>query len=179
MKKLLRIIMLLILTVLGIGAGTTSIYYLQGILFSSASDYPILTRGNGFTMNDAEGQSHSSDEWVGQVVLLNFWATWCPPCRKEIPGFVNLYHAYHDKGFMVVGIAIDEPEKVRRFMADVRIDYPNLVGEDTGIGLATRYGDHAGGLPYTVIIDRSGKVVSTHLGELSATAAEKTIRPLL
>jgi len=176
MSKLFRVIMALIITVLGVGAGIVSFHSLHGM---KSADYPILKPGSGFTMPDVMGQTRNSDEWLGHVLLLNFWATWCPPCREEIPGFVDLYHTYHDQGLMVVGIAIDEVDNVRRFLMDFDVDYPNLIGENAAVELATRYGNRAGGLPYTVLIDRKGKVVSTHLGELPSADVERIIRPLL
>lgn len=178
MKKILDVLMVIILTVLGAGIGLSSFYYLQGIIAANG-DYPNLNQGNGFTMADADGQMHNSDKWIGQVILLNFWATWCPPCRKEIPGFVELYNNYHEKGLTIVGIAIDEPEKVKHFAANYNINYLNLVDEDKGMELVMRYGNHTGGLPYTVIINREGKVIFTRTGELAAVDAEKIIVPLL
>lgn len=172
-------ILIVLLIGLGIGVGVVSFHYLSTMFSISSTGYPILKPGEGFAMRDVMGQMHHSDEWLGHVIMLNFWATWCPPCRKEIPGFVDLYHTYHDQGLVVVGIAIDELEDVRRFLIDLSVDYPNLIGEDVATKLAIHYGNRAGGLPYTVFIDRKGKVVSTHLGGLSHADAERIVRPLL
>lgn len=106
--------MVLILTVLGVGIGASLLNYLQGVIFAK-TDYPVLSQDNGFKLVDINGQLHNSNEWLGKLVLINFWATWCPPCRKEIPGFVNLYQNYHQRGLIIVGIAIDELEKVKSF----------------------------------------------------------------
>ena len=178
MKKLLRILMVLILTVLGVGIVASIFNYLQGVIFATA-DYPVLSQDKGFKLVDINGQLHNSNEWIGKVVLINFWATWCPPCRQEIPGFVNLYQNYQQRGLIVVGIAIDELEKVKSFVKSLNINYPNFASEDSGIDLAIRYGNRIGGLPYTVIINREGKVIFSRLGELSMSDAEQIIIPLL
>lgn len=174
MTKLLRIVTLWIAAILSTGLGIVSLNYV-GI----AQSYPILGQDGDQTFADLTGKSHNSSAWRGQVVLINFWATWCPPCRKEIPGLIDLHHTYRDQGLLIVGIAIDQPDKVRQFLNKLTIDYLNLVDEEHGMEWAVRYGNYSGGLPYTVLIDRSGKVVSTHLGELSISHTEEKIRNLL
>ncbi len=119
-----------------------------------------------FTLPNLDDQSHSIAEWDGKVVLVNFWATWCPPCRREIPGFVEVYRQYHDKGFEVVGVAIDDPEAVTRFVANAGIDYTVLWGQAGATEVARRYGNKAGVLPFSVLIDRNGIVRLTRAGEL-------------
>lgn len=176
MTKLLRTVALWIAAILSTGLGIVSFHYLGNVVTNS---YPILGQEKDFILPDLNGKNHHSQEWHGKVVLINFWATWCPPCRKEIPDLINLYHNYRDQGLLIVGIAIDQPDKVRQFVAKFAIDYLNLVEENTGMEWAVRYGDYRGGLPYTVLIDRSGKVISTHLGELSISNTEAQIRKLL
>ncbi|CAK0744926.1 cytochrome c biogenesis protein CcmG, thiol:disulfide interchange protein DsbE [Gammaproteobacteria bacterium] len=177
MTKIRRFLMVLAVVVVSAGLGMTFFGYINGGV--STSDLPVLGQGTGFSLLDVSGQRHDSNEWLGRVVLLNFWAPWCPPCRKEIPGFVNLHHTYHAQGLMVVGVAIDQLAEVLSFVTNFKVDYLNLLGEESGAELAVRYGNRSGGLPYTVIIDRTGKVVRARLGELSAADAEQFIRPLL
>lgn len=133
-----------------------------------------------FSLPDLAGEQHDISEWDGEVLLVNFWATWCPPCRKEIPAFMDLQDAYGPKGFHVIGVAIDEKDKVQDYADTLGINYPVLVGELDAINIAKAYGNRLGTLPYTVVLDRSGRIVQTHRqGELSYEAAERLITPYL
>jgi peroxiredoxin len=132
-----------------------------------------------FSLPDVEGTPHSIGEWNGKVVVLNFWATWCPPCRKEIPEFVALQQRYGGRGLQFVGIALQRPEDVRSFMAEYGMNYPVLAGEMEVIHLAERYGNRIGALPYTVIIDRGGRIAFLKPGPLPGPEAERVIQPLL
>jgi peroxiredoxin len=130
-----------------------------------------------FTLADLKGAPRKVSEWDGKVLIVNFWATWCPPCRKEIPSFIRLQGKYGDRGVQFVGIALDEPSSVQSFTQAMGINYPILIGDS---GTITRhYGDHLGVLPYTVIIDRSRKIAFVRLGELSPEEAEAAIQGLI
>lgn len=132
-----------------------------------------------FILPGTDNQLHSIGEWDGKVIAVNFWATWCPPCRKEIPAFVDLQEKYGAQGLQIVGIAIDEKEKVIDYMDTMGINYPVLLGEQKAIDTAKAYGDRFGALPYTAIINRRGEIVFVHRGELSQQQAESTIVSLL
>jgi peroxiredoxin len=132
-----------------------------------------------FSLQDTNDKLHDIKEWDGKVILLNFWATWCPPCRREIPAFISMYDKYHDKGFMIVGVALDSKQNAVDFVDPMGINYPILVGEQTGIALTQAYGNDLGVLPYTVIIDRKGVIRHTIRHELSLEQAEQLIKPLL
>ena len=135
----------------------------------------IGTQRIEFGANDLDGNFRNIKEWDGKVVLLNFWATWCPPCKKEIPHFIELQRDYGDQGLQIVGIAIDEEDKVREFAEEVGMNYPSLIAQGDGVGLASRYGNGAGLLPYTVIIDRDGEISYTITGELSMKRAKELL----
>ena len=132
-----------------------------------------------FSMKDTSDKPHNIQDWDGKVILLNFWATWCPPCRREIPSFINLYEKYHDKGFVIVGVALDSKQNAIDFVDPMGINYPILVGEEDGIALTQEYGNDLGILPYTVIIDRKGIIRQTIRHELTQQEVEQLITPLL
>lgn len=131
------------------------------------------------TLNDLDGKAQSLAQWKGKVLVVNFWATWCPPCREEIPGFIKFQEKYRLNGVQFVGIAIDDRDKVRAFATEVGINYPSLLGDFSAIELSRTSGNHLGGLPFTAILDRNGALVATKVGELSADKLEAAIKPLL
>ena len=118
-----------------------------------------------FTLPDLEGRPRRPDEWDGRVLVVNFWATWCAPCRKEIPLLIDLER--RRPGVRVVGIAVDRPEAVRPFAAELGIEYPILFDDLKGSTMR-RYGNRVGALPFTVITGRDGVVAYVRLGELEA-----------
>ena len=124
---------------------------------------------------DVAGRTRRLSEWHGKVVLCNFWATWCAPCREEIPMLIDLRERYAAQGFEVVGIAIDNVDKVRQFASLMKISYPVLIAEADGLDLMRRVGNGGGGLPYTVLTDRSGAIVRRKLGALKATELEELL----
>ncbi len=132
-----------------------------------------------FSLRDVDGTVRHAAEWDGKVLVINFWATWCPPCRKEIPAFIKLQEKYGDGGLQFVGIAIEESESVKAFAAKLGINYPLLVGEQEGVEASRRYGNDIGALPYTVIIRRDGKIAYVQRGEISIDEAERVIRSLI
>jgi len=132
-----------------------------------------------FTLADTGNKTHDIKEWDGKVVLLNFWATWCPPCRHEIPAFINLYDKYHSKGFVIVGVALDSRQNAIDFVDPMGVNYPILVAEKTGIELTQSYGNILGVLPYSVIIDRKGIIRHTISHALTEQQAVQLITPLL
>jgi thiol-disulfide isomerase/thioredoxin len=131
------------------------------------------------SLADSDGRMHSLAEWRGRVLVINFWATWCPPCREEIPMLNALQTRWGGKGAQVVGIALDATDAVREFTRQTPLAYPSLIGGNEGARLAERLGDLMGVLPFTVVVDAAGKVAGQHLGEMSAGDAEDLLRPLL
>jgi peroxiredoxin len=132
-----------------------------------------------FTLADANGDMRQLSEWQGKVVALNFWATWCPPCREEIPDFIKLQQRYEADGLQFVGIALQTAAEIQEFIAEYQLNYPSLVGEQDVMALAKELGNGIGALPYTVIIDRSGIIQFTRKGTLSKAEAEAVITGLL
>lgn len=132
-----------------------------------------------FTLPDVEGRSRHISEWDGKVLLVNFWATWCPPCKKEIPALIALQDRLGPRGLQVIGVAIDQPDLVREFSEDLGINYPSLVGELEAANVIKDWGNRYGTLPYTVVVDRRGRITATKLGELTEAEAEALVRDLL
>jgi len=132
-----------------------------------------------FVLKDIDDKLRNIKEWDGKVLMINFWATWCPPCRREIPAFIELQDAYKDKGFSIIGVAIDTKQSVIDFTDPMGVNYPLLLGEEEGIKLTQAYGNRLGVLPYTVFVDRKGRIVNTHRNELTFKLAEEIIEPLL
>ena len=132
-----------------------------------------------FILADVDGQTHAIEEWDGKALIVNFWATWCRPCLKEIPLLNALQSEYAERAVQVIGIAIDDVEEVRRFMAeDLAIDYPVLVGGTDAIEAAEAFGIDFIGLPYTAFTDHQGRILGIHLGELGRDDALKYLNRL-
>jgi len=132
-----------------------------------------------FTLPDLDGKQRSLHEWRGKVIVLNFWATWCPPCREEIPLFISLQNKHQGDNLQIIGVAIDNLTAVKAFRQSVRINYPVLIGEELALPLLARYGNRMESLPYTVIIDRAGSIAVRKIGGFSQTELESLIAPLI
>lgn len=128
---------------------------------------------------DLSGRSRQVAEWRGSVVVVNFWATWCAPCREEIPMLREMRDKYREKGLEIVGIAIDLVAKVKEFAKETNISYPILMADAGGIDLLRKLGNAPGGLPYTVFLDRSGRIQRRKLGALRRQELEAWIAELL
>lgn len=139
------------------------------------SSSPLFTS----SMIDAEAKAQNLDQYRGKIIVLNFWATWCPPCRDEMPELSLLHQAYQNKNVVVLGVAVDEYGLVKEFLQTSPVNYPILVADYAGMELSSKLGNDQGALPYTVIIDREGKIVKTFLGRISKPLLEPVINPLL
>src|SRR5262245_14219230 len=128
-----------------------------------------------FNMRDLDGREISSSDWRGKVVLVNFWATWCPPCRAEIPDLVALQEKYRGQ-LQIIGVSQDEdsPEAVRRFASEYKINYPIVMHSPE----LRRYFPNVYALPTTFVIDRETRIVQKHLGMLKPTVTELETRAL-
>jgi thiol-disulfide isomerase/thioredoxin len=131
-----------------------------------------------FSLPDIKGKIRDVSEWDGNVVVINFWATWCPPCREEIPEFIKLQEKYADHGLQFIGIALQQAEDVREFVSMMGMNYPILVGEEEAIQVSSEYGNSIGALPYTAIVDRQSRIAFLKRGPLSRDAAEGVITSL-
>lgn len=128
-----------------------------------------------FVLSGLDGHDHRIEDWGGKLVLVNFWATWCPPCREEIPLLMRAQQEYGAHGFQVVSIAIDDRDAVTTYADSIGISYPVLLGSDTGFELMQAYGNNAGVLPYSVLISPHGRFLSERRGAFSETELIKLI----
>ena len=142
---------------------------------SPAPDALNSSKAPAWELKDLDGKQVKSSDFDGKVVILDFWATWCPPCKAEIPGFIELQKKYGEKGLVVVGVSLDEggPSVVKQFMNQFGINYPVVMGN---IQTMEDFGGKA--IPTTFVIDRSGKIVAKHVGFASKETFENEISPL-
>ncbi len=131
------------------------------------------------TLLDLKGTQRKLSEWQDKVLVLNFWATWCSPCRKEIPEFIKLQTEFGSKGLQFVGIAVEELEPVKEYRDSIGINYPTLIGQVTGINLSIPLGNMISTVPFTVIFDQQGNIVHRQLGEISREKILEIVTPLL
>ena len=124
-----------------------------------------------FQLADRDGQMKSLQDWPDQALIVNFWATWCAPCRREIPLLQQLQRDHGPEGFQVIGIAVDFRDKVLAYADEMKIEYPLLIGEQEALDAAAAFGVEAVGFPFTVFSDRQGRIVAAHMGELTAAQA--------
>ncbi|MBS0327612.1 MAG: TlpA family protein disulfide reductase [Proteobacteria bacterium] len=113
---------------------------------------------------DLSGREQPLAQWRGKILVVNFWATWCGPCREEMPHFVRAQAEHAATGLQFVGIAVDQVDKVRQFTDELGVNYPILIGGYGAIELSRALGNSVGALPFTIVLDRQGAVVWTHLG---------------
>ncbi len=125
------------------------------------------------------GTTQTLSRQHGKILVLNFWATWCPPCREEIPALKKIHEKYSGKSVEVVGIAVDNALKVREYSADMRIDYGLLIGGPEILAASKELGNRAEVLPFTVILGQARQVTFTHAGALSEAALDAALAPLL
>lgn len=125
-----------------------------------------------FSLADREGKMRTLADWQGKALIVNFWATWCAPCRKEIPLLQKLQREHAGEGFQVVGIAVDFRDKVLAYADEMKIEYPLLIGEQEGLDAAAAFGVDAVGFPFTVFTDTRGRIVAAHMGELTQPQAD-------
>jgi thiol-disulfide isomerase/thioredoxin len=120
---------------------------------------------------DRDGVPRGFDHWQGRSLIVNFWATWCAPCRREIPLLTRLQREHAAEGFQVVGVAVDYRDKVLAYAEEMKIDYPLLIGEQEALDAAAAFGVEVVGLPFTVFSDAQGRIIAAHMGELTREQA--------
>lgn len=133
----------------------------------------------GLALPDPQGKEQRLDQWRGKVVVVNFWATWCAPCREEMPEFMKAQTEHGAKGLQFVGIAVDQADKVAQFATEIGLNYPTLVGGFGAMELSKTLGNSLMALPFTVVLDRKGAIAHTQLGVLKPDKLDSIVRQLL
>lgn len=155
----------ILFAVIAAGALTAGLYLgRQGT--TSAPEPAAAAALAGLALPDPQGKEQRLDQWRGKVVIVNFWATWCAPCREEMPMFVRLQRDRGAKGLQFVGIAVDQVDKVRQFAEEIGLNYPVLIGGYGAMELSKTLGNSLMALPFTVVVDREGRIAHTQLGPL-------------
>ena len=174
-NKLSTIVVYLILIVL-LGLGIRHFFL----------DTPVENDGNQSTLPlfaatfpDEKGQPQALKNYAGKIVVLNFWATWCEPCRDEMPELSNLYNAYRNQNLVVLGIAVDDVAAISNFVKETKVSYPLFAADMQGMEIASSLGNNKSILPYTVIIKADGSVAKTYFGRVTQQLLEKTLQTLL
>ena len=148
-----------------------------------AREFPAGDKIFAATFDDLDGKPVALADFKGKPLVLNFWATWCSPCLKEIPDLVEIHKRYGARGVELVGIAVEDATRdvtqMREFVKANNVNYRILVGRDKGIWLLQTLGNKAAGLPYTVVLDRQGNIVFTKRGAVTRERLEQVLAPLL
>jgi thiol-disulfide isomerase/thioredoxin len=128
---------------------------------------------------DEKGKIQALKQYAGKTVVLNFWATWCEPCREEMPELSKLHEEYQNKNLVVLGVAIDDAAAIGEFSKETKVSYPLFVADVQGMEIAAGLGNDKSVLPYTVIIKADGSVAKTYFGRVTKPLLEETLLNLL
>ncbi len=164
---------MIIIGLLALAGGFFTKHYVSTVKPNTTQSLPA------FNLPGPDGKPYSSVEWQAKIRVINFWATWCPPCRREIPDLVGLQARYGGLGLQVIGIAIDDKESVASFLKSEGINYPVLVGGDAAIELGQQMGNNVGAIPFTVIADANGHIIFSRMGEMDKEKIEQAIMPFM
>jgi len=138
-----------------------------------------VTEQLSFGFPDIKGQQQAIQQWQGKILIINFWATWCGPCLKEIPEFIQWQQAYQDKNVQFIGIAVDDQQSVADYLKTIHINYPILIAGDAGSQLSQQLGNLINAVPFTLIVNAQGQIVHRQFGELSKEKFSEVLESLL
>ncbi|MES2500698.1 MAG: TlpA disulfide reductase family protein [Pseudomonadota bacterium] len=128
---------------------------------------------------DENGKPQSLEQYAGKIVVLNFWASWCEPCREEMPELSELHTEYKDQNVVVLGMAIEDVAAVNDFLKETKVSYPLFAADMQGMEIASNLGNNKGVLPFTVIIKKDGTLAKTYFGRVTKPLLEKTLKTVL
>lgn len=183
MKAVNAFFPVLVVAILSVAAGLAMFFWLDAERYSAqesgSADAIVGKRRADFSLPDVNGHKQRISQWNGKVLMINFWATWCPPCRQEIPDFIALQEQYGERGLQIIGIALDETGAVADFAKVMGMNYPVLVQEGVSTKLVAAYGNPSGVLPFTTVVDRDGTVRAAQRGLLHRERAVELFSPYL
>jgi thiol-disulfide isomerase/thioredoxin len=164
------------MSLVGLSAGliTASWIYRDG---TASEESVAALLANSWTKPD--NTVVNTAEWQNRVLVVNFWASWCPPCVEEMPALSDLQDEFASKNVLFVGIGIDTPSNIRQFLETTLVSYPIVMGGLQGSKIGKALGNTQGALPYTVIINAKGKVINTKLGKINEDELRKQIKAAL
>jgi thiol-disulfide isomerase/thioredoxin len=160
-----------VLGLVALGAGA----WLGTVGRESRDSGPLLA----LALPDGAGNQQALSQWQGKVVVINFWATWCTPCREEMPELVRIQQEFGARGLQVVGIAVDNPDKVSQFAKEIGLNYPSLIGGYSAVDVSKGLGNKLSALPFTIVLDRQGGVAQTNLGAIKPQQLRSKVSSLL
>lgn len=168
-----KVLLLIVVAGIALAAGLLVRFYVP-------SEEAVKAQAHlSFSLPDLADRPQPIEQWQGKILIINFWATWCPPCLKEMPEFVKLQEEYKDRGLQFVGIAIEEKQPVQEYLQRINVNYPILIGGEGATLLAQQLGNLINTVPFTVIVNQQGQIVHRQLGELTRQKALEFIEPLL
>ena len=167
----------LVVAVIGVAALVAGVYF--GLLRTPSMEGQDATTLFALSLPNAAGVEQSLGQWRGKVVVVNFWATWCAPCREEMPEFVRAQNEFGARGLQFVGIAVDQADKVEQFSGEFGLNYPSLIGGFGAVELSKALGNKLAALPFTVVVDRQGRIAHTQLGQLKPDKLRAIVNKLL
>ena len=136
-------------------------------------------KATDFQFTDQHGEERRFSDWDGKVRVVNFWATWCPPCVHEIPMLVSAQESFREHGVQFIGVAVDDPDGAFAMAKELGMTYPTMADSRRTLDLLHAYGNRAAALPFTAFVDSQGRVRDRHVGELTLELTREKIRSLL
>ncbi|MRR56863.1 MAG: TlpA family protein disulfide reductase, partial [Deltaproteobacteria bacterium] len=164
-------------------AAYTLTRHLEGSSTTASTDSAIaadvLRVLSTMPLTDTGNKTTTLAVWQGKILVVNYWATWCPPCRAEMPGFSRLAEKYGAKNVQFIGIGIDSSDNIRQFSKDTPTNYPLVIGTPEHLALASQLGNPAQGLPFTLLLDATGRLHSVKIGRMTESDLEQRLISLI